>query len=127
MGRILKLVGYGVLSWAIPYVTSLPLLGLLRSDPEWFHTIMIVEGSIAGAVLTVLYFKGLDRDFLRHGLIVATVWLGINWGLDFLALLPFTGMSPTRYFMEIGLRYLALAALAVAVGYGLEQRANDGR
>ena len=47
----------------------------------------------------------------------------LNWLLDYIALLPFTKQSLPRYFAEIGLRYLAIAAPTVALGYVLERRA----
>lgn len=115
-------IGYAIVLWAVPYATAIPLLGVLRSDPEWFHTIMIVEGSIVGAVVTGLYFLPLRQDFLRHGIIAGCVWLVLNWLLDVVALLPFNGMPLGRYFLEIGLRYVAMAVLPIVAGYLLERR-----
>ena len=45
----------------------------------------------------------------------------VNWLLDFVALLPFTKQTVPRYFMEIGLRYIArrffnLPSLSAAAG-----------
>lgn len=123
---MLNRVAYGVVLWAIPFVTSIPLLPLMRSDPVLFKTIMIVEGSIVGAVLAVVYFRAIERSFLREGIVLGAVWVVVNWLLDFVALLPFAGLSVPRYFLEIGLRYLAVAALTVAIGAALEQRASRG-
>ena len=64
---MLKKIGYGVILWAIPYVTAIPLLPLMRSDQGFFKTIMIVEGSIVGAVLAVMYFRTVERAFLGRG------------------------------------------------------------
>ena len=106
---MLRIIGYGVVLWAIPYVTAFPLLPPMHSDPTFFKTIMIVEGATVGAILTAVYFLGIDGDYLRHG-IVAIVWIVLNWILDYVGVIPFSGMSLTRYFIEIGLRYLAIAA-----------------
>ena len=37
--------------------------------------------------------------------------------MDFVALLPFAGLTLPRYFIEIGLRYLAIVAPTVAIGF----------
>ena len=120
--RIAVMIGYGVVLWAIPYATAIPLLPLLRSDPEWFHTIMVVEGAVVGAIVTVLFFVRMPGDHLRQGIVAGLVWLAVNWLLDVVALLPFNGMSIPRYFMEIGLRYIAMAVLPVVAGYLLGRR-----
>lgn len=40
------------------------------------------------------------------GIWLGLVWLLVNWGFDIIAIVPFAGMTRTRYFAEIGLRYL---------------------
>lgn len=120
-----KKIGYGLILWVIPYVTAIPLLPLMKSDPTFFKTIMIVEGSLVGGVLAALYFQRVQRDFLREGIILAMVWIVLNWLLDFVALLPFAEMSLSRYFLEIGLRYFAIASTTIAIGYVLHSRSSD--
>ena len=124
---MLRRVGYGVILWAIPYVTAIPLLSLRQTDPIFFKAIMVVEGALAGGILSVLYFIGVNGGFLRDGIITSVVWMFVNWGLDFVALLPFTGHTVLRYFVEIGALYLAMAAPLVAIGYVLEQKLQANR
>jgi len=119
---MLKRIGYGAILWLIPYVTAIPLLPLMQSDNVFFKTIMIVVGTLVGALLTALYFKDVEKDFLREGLLLAAVWLVINWLLDFAALLPFTKQPLPRYFMEIGLRYIAMVWPVVAVAWLLSRK-----
>ncbi len=119
---MLKKIGFGIILWAIPYATAIPLLGLNQSDQLFFKTIMIVEGSIVGAVLAAVYFVRVRRDFLREGLVLGAVWIVVNWILDYAGLIVLTGMPLGRYFAEIGLRYIAMAAPTVAIGYVLERR-----
>jgi uncharacterized membrane protein YpjA len=123
---MLKKIGYGLILWVIPYVTAIPLLPLMRSDLVFFKTIMVVESSIVGAVLAASYFQSVERNFLREGIVLAAVWIVMNWLLDFVGLLPFSDLSLGRYFIEIGLRYLAIAALAVAIGYVLQKKRSEG-
>ena len=41
---MLKKIGYGLILWVIPYVTAIPLMGLMQTDLIFFKTIMIVGG-----------------------------------------------------------------------------------
>ena len=119
---MIKKLGYGVILWAIPYVTAIPLLPLMNSDPVFFKTIMVVEGALVGSVLAALYFVAVQRDFLREAIVLSVVWMVVNWLLDYVALLPFSGQSLPRYFVEIGFRYLAIGCLVLAIGYVLERK-----
>ena len=123
---MLKKIGYGIILWAVPYVTSIPLLPLIQSDPIFFKTIMIVEGSLLGGLLTAIYFTKVQTNYLREGILLAAIWITLNWLLDFVALLPFTHQTVPRYFAEIGLRYLAMAAPTIAVGYVMQRRTVTG-
>jgi hypothetical protein len=122
---MLKKIGYGLILWVIPYVTAIPLLSLRQTDPVFFKTIMIVEGALVGGILSALYFQRVRGGFLREGVITSVVWMLVNWGLDLVALLPFTGHTIPRYFIEIGGLYVAMAAPLVAIGYVLEQRSPE--
>jgi hypothetical protein len=122
---MLKKIGYGLILWVIPYVTAIPLLSLRQTDPVFFKTIMVVEGALVGGILSALYFQRVRGGFLREGVITSVVWMLVNWGLDLVALLPFTGHTIPRYFIEIGGLYVAMAAPLVAIGYVLEQRSPE--
>ncbi len=122
---MLKKIGYGVVLWVIPYVTAIPLLPLMRSDLLFFKAIMVVEGLIIGAILAVLYFLRVQKDFLREGIVLGMTWMILNWILDYVALLPFTKMSLARYFMEIGIEYIGMISLTVAIGYVLHSKFSD--
>lgn len=124
---MLKKIGYGVILWVIPYVTAIPLLPLMRSDLLFFKAIMVVEGLIVGAILAILYFLRVQKDFLMEGIVLGMTWMIVNWILDYVALLPFTKMSLGRYFMEIGIEYIGMASLTVAIGYVLHSRFRDDK
>ena len=119
---MLKKIGYGLIVWVVPFVAAIPLLGLMETDPIFFKTIMIVVGSIIGAVCTILYFNKVEKDFLKEGVILGLVWIAVNWLLDFGALLPLSKMPYGQYFAEIGLRYLVMLALTIPVGYILSKK-----
>ena len=119
---MLKKIGYGLIVWVIPYVSAIPLLGLMETDPIFFKTIMILIGSIVGAICAVLYFNKVEKDFLKEGIILGVVWIIVNWLMDFAALLPLSKMPYGQYFMEIGLRYIGMLTPTVAIGYILSKK-----
>ncbi len=113
-------IGYGIALWAIPYAVSIPLLSLRTSDPLVFKSILVVVATILESLLAVLYFKKIQGDYLRESIILAVTWMVVNWLLDFAGIIPFAGISVARYFMEIGVEYIGMAAPVLALGYLLE-------
>ena len=83
---------------------------------------MIVVGSISAAILLIFYFKQITTEYLKESIIVGVSWLGINLLLDFVVLLPMSGMSPSDYIMQIGLRYLVIPTMSIMVGITLEDK-----
>ena len=124
---MLKMIGYGVVAWAVPYVTALALMGLMISDPTAFKTVMVVEGALVGTVLACQYFRTVRARFLREGILLGVVWVSTSWALDFVALVPFADLTAWRYFVEIGFRYLGIFAPTVGIGYILTQRLERTR
>jgi len=123
--KYLKIAFYGFLAWLIPFVASFFFYtreGKLTIDIFLFKTIMIVVGSITGAFLLVSYFKKITADYLKEGITVGVVWFGINILLDLLVLIPMSGMSLSNYFTQIGLRYLVIPAMSIAVGAALANK-----
>jgi hypothetical protein len=80
-------LGYGGILWLIPYATAIPLLPLNEADPTFFKTIMIVVGTLVDGFLTAHYFLKVARDYLNEGILLALIWIAVNWLLDFVALL----------------------------------------
>lgn len=123
--NFLKLLFYGFLVWLIPFITSVFFYtqeGELRTDIFLFKTIMIVVGAILGAFLLISYFKKIENNFLREGIIVGIVWFGLNIVLDLVILKPISGMTIPVYFMQVGLRYLSIPAMSIAVGAALANK-----
>ncbi len=83
---------------------------------------MILVGSITAAFLLVSYFKKVSNGYLKEGIIVGVIWFGISILLDLLVLIPMSGMSISDYFTQIGLRYLAMPAMSIAVGAALANK-----
>ncbi|MBU1176507.1 MAG: hypothetical protein KKH72_13970 [Alphaproteobacteria bacterium] len=109
----------GLLSWAIPFFGSFPfydpVTGLMI-PLIFFKSIMVVFGALCGTALLVWVFRAL-RPSLAIAVTVGCLWLGINWALDVVALLPMAGMEIGTWFTDIGLRYLTIPIIATGMGF----------
>ena len=125
MNKYLKNILYGFLAWLIPFVVSFFFYtreGELTINIFLFKSIMIVVGSFSAAFLLVSYFKKINAEYFKEGIIVGLTWFGINIILDLLILIPMSGMSIPDYFAQIGIRYLVIPAMSIAVGTALENK-----
>lgn len=125
MKKYLRNILYGFLVWFIPFAASFFFYtreGGLTIDIFLFKSIMIVVGTFSAAFLLVSYFKKINADYFKEGIIVGLTWFGINILLDLLILIPMSGMSIADYFTQIGIRYLAIPAMSIAVGTALENK-----
>jgi uncharacterized membrane protein YpjA len=113
----IKLLFYGFLTWLIPFAISIPLIGR-EGQPilpaGMFKSLMIVVGSAVGAWFLVRVFRHPPR-IRQEGLVVGVLWLAINVGLDLITVVPLSKMSIYEYFSEIGLRYLVIPIMAIAI------------
>jgi len=121
----LRNILYGFLAWFIPFAASFFFYtreGGLTIDIFLFKSIMIVVGSFSASFLLVSYFKKIKADYFKEGIIVGLTWFSINILLDLLVLIPISGMSIADYFTKIGIIYLAIPAMSIAVGTALENK-----
>jgi len=119
MDKKLKIGLFGLLTWLIPFVVSFLFYskeGELSIDIFLFKSIMIVVGSITGASLLVIYFKRIEKNYLSEGILVGLVWFLMNVILDLIVLVPMSGMDRGTYVAQIGLRYLVIPVMSIAMG-----------
>jgi hypothetical protein len=113
-----KIVGYGFLSWMIPFVVSLPFFarnGQPRFPVDLIKSLMILVGAASGGVLLFRLFKDV-RPSLSNGIAVGSLWVLMNIALDVAILIPMARMGAAEYFTGIGLRYLQIPIMAGAMG-----------
>jgi uncharacterized membrane protein YpjA len=64
----------------------------------------------------VLYFRKVEKNYLSEGITVGLVWFVLNVLLDLLILVPMSKMAIGTYFAQIGLGYLTIPTMSIAVG-----------
>lgn len=123
--KYLKNILFGFISWLIPFAASIFFYtreGKLTIDIFLFKSIMIVVGSITASFLLIFYFKKINEDYFKEGIIIGLTWFVINILLDLLILIPMSKMTVSDYFTQIGLRYLVIPAMCITVGTVLSNK-----
>lgn len=126
MKKLLKMAVYGFILWMVPFLAAVPFVDANKNYtiPEnFFKSIMVVVGAATGVVLAVSYFSGVKKNFFGEGVVIGLVWLAVNWALDLVMVSSGVfDMSLETYFTDIGLRYLAIPAYTVGMGYALKRK-----
>ena len=115
---------FGVLSWLIPFLAAFAFFdagGALTIPQPLFKSLMVVIGGAVGVGLLVLAFRQIKPSPMS-GLLVGFLWLALNLVLDFAILVPMSGSNVPDYLADIGLRYLLLPIIAIAMGAVAQRR-----
>ena len=118
MRKYAKILAFGGISWAIPFLVSLPLYsrdGQVAIDYNLFKSIMVVTGTLVGCILLAVYFKK-QRASFGEGLRVGVIWYAVNVLLDLLILVPLSKLTIPEYFLQIGIRYLSIVIIGAFAG-----------
>lgn len=125
---IAKNLFLGFLSWLIPFVVSFLFFkpgGELAVPYATFKSGIMVVGIISGCYLLMRYFKFVDSEFIRNGIIVGVSWFVINILLDAAILIPIMNTTFTDYFVSIGLSYLCIPVISITMGFLLDKRSSS--
>ena len=124
MNKYLKIGGFGVIVWLIPFLFSFLIFSLREDNRVLFESIMPVVLTIVVLIFSILYFIKIDKDFINQGILIGIVWLIISIIIDLIMFLPESEwqMSISDYMMDIGLTYLILLFIPIGIGYVLEKR-----
>ena len=114
---------YGFVLWAIPFIVAIALSQVRDTQRPFFESIMPVVLASCAVVLADLYFRNIESNFVREGILVGFIWLLISIVLDLLMFMwgPMK-MSLADYMMDIGFTYLIYPIITVGMGYLLQQR-----
>lgn len=119
---------YGFLVWLIPFLVAFLIFPLRESSRPLFESIMPVTLAMATAVFGVLYFKNLAsnhvRNYIKEGLVVGMLWWIISVLIDAPLMLLGGPMQMTLggYFADIGLTYMMMPVITVAIGASVASR-----
>src|SRR3990172_11000946 len=114
---------YAFLVWMIPFVIAFLIFPLRSSDRPFFESIMPVAVTVVAVIFTVLYFKKVEGQYLKEGVILGTIFFAISIAIDMLMFSKGPMAMPfVDYIKDIGFTYLLIPAITAGVGYILEKK-----
>ncbi len=125
MKSIKKTLLYGFLIWLIPFVVAFLIFPIRESNRALFESIMPVVITISVAFFAYQYFKKLDNNFVKEGVMLGLIWLAISFVIDLVMFMqgPMK-MTFTVYIVDIGLTYLIIPAITIGFGYLSKSKAK---
>lgn len=118
MKSIKKTLLYGFLIWLIPFITAFLIFPIRESNRALFESIMPIVITASVVFFAYHYFKKLDNNFVKEGLLLGVIWLAISFIVDLTMFMqgPMK-MSFADYLMDIGLTYLIMPIITIGLGY----------
>ena len=118
MNKYVKLVGFGFLIWLIPFMVSFVIFPLRNMNRPLFESFMPVVLVLTVMIVSVLYFKKIEKESLKEGLIAGVLWFVLSLVIDLMLFLPASPMqmSFSDYMVDIGLTYLIILMIPIGIG-----------
>jgi hypothetical protein len=119
MDKKIKILGYGFIIWLVPFITSLLIYPIKLYLNPLFESIMPVIITLTVVIFSVAYFRGVNENFFKEGLLIGLVWFFLSIIIDLTLFIPESPMqmSFTNYMMDIGITYLIIPVVTMGFGY----------
>jgi hypothetical protein len=116
---------YGFLLWILPFLTSVLMFPLKKTDPAFFQSSLGVISMTLAVLFTVHYFRK-TQGSLKEGIFLGLIFAVISWFFDFLFFIwgPIK-MPLITYVKEIGIGYLLYIVIPVGFGYLLGRNKKE--
>jgi len=125
MSSIKRILGYGFLIWAIPFIAAIFIFPLRESERPLFESIMPVAVALAAVGFTLIYNKKIEADFLRKDIEFGLWSFAICIVIDLLMFMwgPMK-MAFIDYVKDIGVTYLMIPVITFGIGKATEKKKN---
>jgi len=127
MAFLRRAIVYGLLVWLLPFVVAFLAFRIRVFNRALFESIMAVTVTLVTAFFGVAYFRRVHRAWRREGLLLGVLWMVISLLSD--APLMLVGgpmkMTPVAYAADIGLTYLIMPIITMALSLALEKAQGD--
>ncbi|MCC7550728.1 MAG: hypothetical protein KO316_04380 [Methanobacterium sp.] len=115
LNKIFKLIGLGFIIWLIPTLATL-LVSYLEVL-NYYDIVSSVSIAVTVIALTYLYFRDINENYLKEGIICGVVWLVISIILDIvLIFLGINKVTLMQYLTDITPIYIVIPVITIGLG-----------
>lgn len=112
-----KSILYGVLLWAVVFLSSVFIFPLRTSNPPFFETLISIFLCLFTVIVSAMYFAKTELN-TKNAITAGLVWLVINMIID----LPLFSFGPMKrsfadYMTDIGLTYLIIPVITIGIAF----------
>lgn len=123
MSSLKRILGYGFLIWAIPFIVAIFIFPLRENERPLFESIMPVAVALAVVICTLPYNKKIESNFLKEDIYFGLWSLLICIVIDLLMFMwgPMK-MAFIDYMKDIGITYLMIPVITYGIGKAIEEK-----
>jgi hypothetical protein len=109
----------GLLNWLLPFAISFVVFPLKANNYYLFESLMTVIVVFAAVLFAYHYFRKVETNYIREGVLLGFLWLAINLFIDLVLFLPKSPMQMpfALYMSQIGIKYLTIPIITIGCGY----------
>lgn len=124
MNKNLKIIIFGLLIWLIPTIISFLISYLNILSLFDIIVAVVVAATVIG--FSYLYFKDIDGNFVREGIIIGVIWVLVSIILDLvLIIVGVTKLSLDNYVIYVAPVYIIIPAITIGFGLYKDQNKQD--
>lgn len=113
-----KALLYGFLVWLIPFVVAFLIYPIHETNRPLFESIMPVLITFCVVLFSLIYFRNIETQHLREGVLLGVIWFFISLVIDlFMFMEGPMKMEFLDYMADIGVTYILIPI--ITIGYGL--------
>lgn len=109
----------GFFDWLLPFAVSFVIFPLRKNNYYLFESLMVIVVVFAAVWFTIHYFRKVESNSVREGVLLGLLWLVINLAIDLILFLPQSPMqmSFSLYISQIGIKYISIPIITIGFGY----------
>ncbi|MBM4174826.1 MAG: hypothetical protein FJ213_01430 [Ignavibacteria bacterium] len=113
---------YALAVWVIPFVVAMFIFPIRESNRPLFESIMPVAVCAAVVIFSILYFKKVETNSLKEGILLGLIFFLVSFIID-LSMFMWGPMKMTfgEYLSDIGITYLLMPVITIGFGFLLQK------
>ncbi|MCG6858947.1 MAG: hypothetical protein LJE67_12870 [Salaquimonas sp.] len=123
----LRIIGYGILVWLIPFFVAFAAFALRDSNRALFESIMAVTVAAVATLFSFDYLRRLGVNQFGAGVLAGLIWMVISIAIELPLMLPAPIALPLAdYLGDIALTFVMIPIIAAGIGAAFARAGTPG-